>query len=58
MKEALSKNLKKKLLVEISLSEQFEKLKKLEIALEKVRVGNKAGQEALVLIHSAREAVQ
>ena len=37
MKEVLSENLKKKLLFEINIGEQFEELKKLEIALEKIR---------------------
>jgi hypothetical protein len=57
MKEALSRNLKKKLLIEISLNEQFEKLKKLEIALEKARVGGEADREAQGLLPSAREEV-
>jgi hypothetical protein len=37
MKEVLSENLKKKLFIEINIGEQFEELKKLEIALEKIR---------------------
>jgi len=42
MKEVLSENLKKKLLFEINVGEQFEELKKLEIALEKIRAAEES----------------